>query len=313
MRKLLILSTLVGLFIALGTITIAPITTQAQDDSALAWDGNSRFTVLVLGMDRRPGARDTLRVRTDVNILISIDPVNQSVGMLHIPRDFHLTPAGTGDFIRVNTLLLEGEDIAESYGPYYAMETVQYNLGMYVDRYVAFDFEAFISIIDAMGGVEITVEYPIYDPEYPDMNYGFDPLVLEPGTYTFDGETALAYARTRHGDNDFQRGLRQLQVIEAVYERLQDDGVLLSLIPQAQTLFGDLQNNIYTDLEIPDIIQLAQFATSIPRENIASNTLGDEGYYITYATADGRNVFIPDRATITDLLTNTFGENYYGQ
>lgn len=313
MRKLLILSTLVCLLLGFGAVSIAPIAIQAQDDPAPTWDGESRFTVLILGMDRRPGARDTLRVRTDVNILISIDPTTQSVGMLHIPRDFHLTPAGSGDFIRVNTLLLEGEDIAESFGPYYAMETIQYNFGMYVDRYVAFDFEAFITIIDALGGIEITVEYPIYDPTYPDMNYGIDPLVLEPGTYTFDGETALAFARTRHGDNDFQRGLRQLQVIEAVYERLQDDGVLLSLIPQAQSLFGEIQRNIYTDLAIPDIIQLAQFATSIPRENIASNTLGDEGYYITYATADGRSVYIPDRASIADLLTNTFGENYYGQ
>lgn len=307
MRKRNIIVITALLLFILGVVTVSPITAQEEP---LAWDGEGRFTVLVLGMDRRPGARDTLRVRTDVNIIISIDPATQSMGMLHLPRDFHFTPVGTADFIRVNTLMLEGEDFSEGYGPYFAMETLQYNLGMYIDRYVAFDFEAFIAIIDAMGGVEIDVEYPISDPTYPNMNGGFDPFYIDSGLQLLDGETALQFARTRHGDNDFQRGLRQLQVIDGIYERLQADGMMASLLPQAPLLFNQIQNNIYTDIPLEEIVQLAQVAVNIPHENIVTNTIGAEGYYSSYITQDGRTVYIPDRTSIADLMVETFGENY---
>jgi LCP family protein required for cell wall assembly len=308
MKRLSITLSIIALLAIFGVLSIIPVTAQDTEDTG--WDGESRFTVLVLGMDRRPGARDTFRVRTDVNILISIDPATQSLGMLHIPRDFHLTPYGTVDFVRVNTLMIEGEEIAEGNGPYFAMETFQYNLGMYIDRYVAFDFEAFVAIIDALGGIRLDILYPISDPTYPDMNGGFDPFVIDAGIQTLDGETALQFARTRHGDNDFERGERQLQVIEGIYDRLQQDGMLASLIPQAPLLLNQIQNNIYTDIPLTEIIQLIQVAVTIPRENISTNTLGQSDYYISYATTDGRNVYIPNRSTLVELLTDTFGENY---
>ena len=305
------LLTLICAFI-LVVVSISPALAQDDDDTPYfpAWDGESRFTMLIMGMDRRPGARDTLRVRTDVMILASIDPQTNSLGLLHIPRDIHLTPAGTGDFIRVNSLLVEGEELQEGYGPYYAMDTIQYNLGMYVDRYVAFDFEAFINIIDALGGIEITTDYTIDDPTYPDMNYGFDPFYLPRGTHTLDGYTALQYARTRHGDNDFVRGLRQLDVIEAVFDRVSGDDMLPYLIGLAPTLLTELQSNIYTDLQLQDMMMLAQFMINIPRENISGNTI-NLSHNMTYTLPGGTTVYIPDRTNISELLEEVFGENYY--
>ncbi len=303
------------LVIMFGALSVIPA--LAQDDNTTqeqpyfpAWDGESRFTILIMGMDRRPGARDTLRVRTDVMILLSIDPQTQSIGMLHIPRDIHLVPPNSPNFIRANTLMVEGEELQTGIGPYYAMDTMQYNFGMYVDRFIAFDFEAFIAIIDALGGVEITTTYTINDPEYPDMNYGLDPFFLSRGTHLLDGRTALQYARTRHGDNDFVRGLRQLEVIEAVYERVTGDGMLPYLVGLAPTLLDQLDRNIYTDLQLPDMIQLAQFASNVPFDNIASDTI-NVSHNMTYTLPSGNSVFIPDRENIDELLVEVFGENYY--
>lgn len=300
---------LLALFLSLA---IMPLAAQTDDDEPFypVWDGESRFTLLVMGMDRRPNARDTYSVRTDVMILVSIDPQNQRIGMLHIPRDLHLNPPDSGDFIRVNTLMVEGERIQENTGPYYAMDTIQYNLGMFVDRFIAFDFEAFIYVIDALGGVEITTEYSINDPEYPDMNYGYDPFFLPRGTHLLDGRTALQYARTRHGDNDFVRGLRQLQVIEAVFERVTDDNMLPYLIGIAPTLLDDLGRNIYTDLRLPDMIQLAQFAVTVPPENITGDTI-NLSHNMVYTLPDGRNIYIPDRSNIGELLEEVFGAQYF--
>ncbi|MEQ8672600.1 MAG: LCP family protein [Aggregatilineales bacterium] len=308
MKKAILL--ILVMILVTGALSVLPAAAQDEEPFFPAWDGQSRFTILVMGMDRRPGARDTLSVRTDVMILASIDPATQSIGMLHIPRDIHLTPVGTIDFIRANTLMVEGENLQEGYGPYYAMDTIQYNLGIYVDRYVAFDFEAFMTVIDALGGVEITSDYVINDPEYPDMNYGFDPFYLSSGTHLLDGHRALQYARTRHGDNDFVRGLRQLEVIEAVFDKVTGENMLPYLIGVAPTLLSELDRNIYTDLRLPDMIQLAQFMVNIPRENIHADTI-NLSHNMIYTSPDGSSIYIPDRANIAELLAEVFGENYY--
>ncbi|GAB4513072.1 MAG: hypothetical protein OHK0046_13470 [Anaerolineae bacterium] len=301
MKRLLLI--LVLLMLALPTI--------AQEEEELPlWDGQSRLNILVMGMDRRPGARDTLSVRTDAIFLISINPAEERIGILHIPRDLHFVPAGSADFIRVNTLVLEGEDLQEGYGPYYAMETLQYNLGMYIDRYVMFDFEAFITLVDAVDGVTITTRYTIDDPTYPDMNYGFDPFYLPAGTHTLNGRDALRFARTRHGDNDFVRGERQMQVITALQEKLAEGRTLAQLVLQAPTLYEELSHNIYTDLALEEIIRLGQIGVLIPQENVYTGGINLE-YNLQYTLPNGQNVYIPDRAALADLMVELFGEDYF--
>ncbi len=307
-RRLPLLFVLVLLAFAAAPIALAQ--DAEPDEQSLAWDGQSRFTMLIMGMDRRPGARDTLRVRTDAIMLVSLDPANNQIGILHIPRDMHFTPFGTTDFLRVNTLMLEGENLQEGYGPEFARETIQYNMGMYVDNYVAVDFQAFEFLIDAIGGVEITTPFTIDDPTYPDMNYGLDPFYLPAGTHTLDGHAALQYARTRHGDNDFERGLRQLQVLEAIHKQVSSGGMFLTLAMQAPQLLADLDGTYYTDLVLDDMLMLATFMLNVPRENISTGTI-DERYHLLWSLPDGRRVYIPDRTVLADLLTSIFGEEYY--
>jgi len=199
--------------------------------------------------------------------------------------------------------------VQEGYGPYYALDTLQFNLGMYIDRYIIIDFDAFIDIVDVLGGIEITTSYPIYDLTYPDMNYGYDPFRLEAGTYLLDGRDALKFARTRHGDNDFLRGERQMQVIQAIHKKVTQDNMLSTLIRQAPSLYASLSENIFTDMTLEEMLQLARFAMQIPAENITTGSIDDE-YNMTYALPTGRNVYIPDREKLIELLTNVFGEGY---
>ena len=96
------------------------------------------------------------------------------------------------------------------------MQTVQYNLGIPVTHYVVVSFEAVIGLINAMDGIDVDVPVAIDDPEYPDMNYGFDPLVIPAGLQHMDGMLALKYARTRHQGTDYDRANRQQQVLLAI-------------------------------------------------------------------------------------------------
>jgi LCP family protein required for cell wall assembly len=279
-------------------------TVSAQVD----WDGQSRFTVLVLGMDRRPDAPASLSARTDAMLLLSVDPATQTIGMLHIPRDVHMEPPQTQRFTRINTLMVEGENIQQGYGPYYAMDTLQWNLGIYIDAYIAFDFEAFVAVVDWLDGIEITINYPISDPAYPDMFGGFDPFYLERGTHLLNGADALRFARTRHGDNDFLRGERQMQVLQAIHQKVTAADLMPRLITGAPQLLGDLNGHVYTDLALEDMIQLATYAVNIPRESIATGSMDEQ--YQTIFIMNGQTVLIPEREKLLELMVQTFGDDY---
>lgn len=281
----------------------------AQNQTRRTWDGTSRFNVLVMGMDRRPGARDTLSVRTDLLLLVSFDPAAGSIGVLHIPRDTHMTPRSRSSAVRVNTLLVEGEKILPGYGPAYAMDTLHYTLGMRVHAYIAFDFEAFIKIVDTIGGIEVDVPYVINDLLFPDMNYGYDPLFLPSGLNHMDGRTALKYVRTRHGDSDYERGQRQLQVLIAVRDKILQTGTMPVLIGKSKDLLEQLANNMYTNITYEEGLRLGLYALSVGKKQIATGSI-DREYSQESKGEDGSSILVPNPLRLPELLTRVFGFGY---
>jgi LCP family protein required for cell wall assembly len=273
------------------------------------WNGVSRFTVLVMGLDRRPGETG-LAFRTDTMMIVSLDPATNQIGILSIPRDLYVEVPGYSQLQRVNTPMVLGELRQPDFGPQLAMQTVQYNLGIRIHDFVAADFQAFISFIDAIGGIEIDIPYPISDPLYPNMYFGYDPFYIRAGRQTLNGDTALKYARTRHGDNDFQRAQRQQLVVYAVRDRLLNGGTVLpQLIVQSPSLWAAFQDNIYTGLTLDQIIQLGLYIKDIPAENIRTGVI-NQAYTVNYTTSDGAQVLVPDRARIGSLMVEVFGDTY---
>ena len=284
------------------------ILNDGRSITLIPWDGQSRFTVLAMGLDRRPG-ENGLAYRTDTIMLVSLDPVTSSLGILSIPRDLYVEVPGYNQLQRVNTPMVLGELRQPGYGPELAMQTVQYNLGIRVHDYVAVDFQAFIDFVNILGGIEIDIPYNISDPLYPSMNYGYDPFYIRAGLQTLDGATALKYARTRHGDNDFQRAQRQQLVLYAIRDKLLQPDVLPQLIIQSPSLWNSFQNNVYTGLTLDQMIQLALYLKDIPRENIRTGVI-NEAYTMGYSTPRGEAVLVPDRARIGLLMVEVFGQNY---
>jgi LCP family protein required for cell wall assembly len=272
------------------------------------WDGNSRFTVLMVGIDRRPGETG-LAYRTDTMMLVSIDPVTHSLGILSIPRDLYVEVPGYAELQRVNSPMVLGELQRPGYGPQLMMQTVQYNLGMRIHDYLVVDFKAYIALVDAIGGIDVEIDYNISDPIYPDMNYGYDPFYLQAGQHHLDGATALKFARTRHGSSDFQRANRQQMVMFAIRDRVLDLEMLPQLIVQAPTLWSQLSQNISTGLSVDQLIPLALYLKDVPVENFRTGVI-DERYTIGYTTSAGASVLVPDRARIGPLMVEVFGANY---
>ncbi len=271
------------------------------------WNGTSRFTMLLMGLDRRPDETG-LAYRTDTMLLVSIDPATNTMGILSIPRDLYVDVEGY-DLQRVNSSMVLGEMRQPGYGPTLTMQTVQNNLGIRVHDYLAADFQAFANFVDMIGGIDIEIPYNISDPLYPDMNYGYDPFYIKAGLQHLDGGTALKYARTRHGDNDFQRAYRQQLVIAAIRERLTDPNLVPQLIVNSPSMWATLSDGVYTGLTLDQIIQLALYVKDIPAENMRTGVI-NEGYVMDYSTPQGASVLVPDRAKLGDLMVEVFGENY---
>lgn len=272
------------------------------------WNGTSRFTVLVMGLDRRPGETG-LAYRTDTMMLVSLNPDTNELGILSIPRDLYFDVPGYSVPQRVNSAMVLGELQQTNFGPMLAMQTVQYNLGMRVHNYIALDFQAVTELINILGGLDIDVPYDIVDYQYPDMNFGYDPLILRAGLQHMNGETALKFARTRHGDNDFERARRQQIVLYALRDRILDENLMPQLILQSPTLLSSLEDNLYSDLNLDQMIQLALFLKDIPPESIRTGVI-DSNYIVPWTTTQGASVLVPRRSQLPTLLTEIFGSDY---
>ncbi|MBE0699138.1 MAG: LCP family protein, partial [Anaerolineaceae bacterium] len=127
-----------------GTVVapVGPLQNQS-DPTPIPWDGASRVTILIMGLDFRDWeANET--PRTDTMILFSVDPVSQTAGMLTIPRDMWVNIPGMG-YNKINTAYRWGEVYQmPGGGPGLAMKTVEEFLGVPINYYAQVDFMAFV-------------------------------------------------------------------------------------------------------------------------------------------------------------------------
>src|SRR5690625_2697741 len=124
-----------------------------QVSSPPKWEGKERVNILLLGADDR-GVSSNSNPRTDTMMVASIDPVTKKAHLLSVLRDTYVDIPGYGKG-RANAAVVYG-------GPQLAMETIGQLLDLKIQYYVYVDFEGFIQLVDAIGGVELEVEKDMY-------------------------------------------------------------------------------------------------------------------------------------------------------
>jgi LCP family protein required for cell wall assembly len=259
-------------------------------------------TVLLLGTDRRD--LDDSSDNTDALVLVHLDPSASRIAVLSIPRDLWVEIPGHGE-ARVNTAYTLGEQDGTG-GLTLARKTISATLGIPVHHAALLDFHAFVTLVDAIGGVDVDVPYAISDPTYPDGDTGYDPFYLPAGEQHMDGATALRYARTRATlGSDFDRAARQQQLMLAVRDRVTQLDLLPDLIKQSPQLWTTLQTALETDLTLGEVVDLAVGADRIPANGIVTATI-DQTCTQDWTTPGGAQVLIPDQAAIEALVNNLF-------
>src|SRR6266702_1891081 len=199
------------------------------DDSAIT---GRPWNILLLGSDN-DNKYSFPALLTQVMMVVHVDPDNNSVYMVSIPRDSWVYVPVNGAMHKIDQAFFLGAVKHNSFddGVRLARQTVEQDYGLTIDRYAWVGLSGFASVIDTLGGVDIDVTHPIIDDDYPnDTGGNADPndpfsykrLYIAPGPQHLNGVQALEYVRSRHADliGDIGRTQRQQQILEALKLKL---------------------------------------------------------------------------------------------
>jgi polyisoprenyl-teichoic acid--peptidoglycan teichoic acid transferase len=223
---------------------------------------HSTENILVLGMDAREGGK---MWRTDTIMVAAVDSARQRVGLLSIPRDLWVDIPGYGEG-RINIVDFIGESReGRGGGPASVSKVLNDKLGIQTKHWVRIRQEGLVDLVDAMGGITITLDCPFIEktPD-PKVKGQFEYLMLPAGLTFLQGETAKKFVTYRYASTDFNRARRQQQIIWAIRDRALEIDVI-SRIPQLWTALAD---TFQTDLLLGDLVELAMLGRDLGRENV---------------------------------------------
>lgn len=194
-------------------------------------------SVLIMGIDASDHRENHEAARTDALILATLNKDGKSVKLHSIPRDSYVYIPERGYEDKINHAHYFG-------GHESTIETVENLLDIPVDYWVKLNFQAFVDVIDALGGVEVEVPYEFKESDSNDKR---DTIHLLPGEQLLNGEEALALARTRKHDNDVERGKRQLEIVKAVADKATSIGSITKIDDIIQAVGDNMETNISPD------------------------------------------------------------------
>jgi LCP family protein required for cell wall assembly len=274
-----------------------------------AWDGGSRINIVFFGLR---GTNTNISEGdcphcTDTIMVLTVDPVTKTAGMLSIPRDMWVNIPGFG-YSRINTAWTSGEGAKlPGGGPGLAMKTVSQFIGVPIQYYIQVDFGTFVSFINEIGGIDVYYDEPVtlvLDP----LGNGKDHFkVTCCGIRHMDGQRALAFARCRDqsqgcSDGDTGRAKRQQEVIIAIRNKVFSPEYFTKLMTQAPALYNIFSEGIHTNMTLADALKLAPLAKDIPLDKIKQGVIGNDMVSFANVTLGGKPASIykpiPDKIRV---------------
>ena len=299
------------------------------DPSQLKVEGDGRVNILLLG---RGGSGHEGPDLTDTIILVSIDPIDKSAGIVSIPRDFYVNVADYGS-MKINSVFYSGKQRAlsrvgsdsestmrqaEEQGLRLTENTVEKVLGVPIHYNAIIDFKGFIKAIDTVGGIDIDVPKDV--SEHMRINGHNYFLNVKAGPKHFDGFEALAYSRSRYTSlrGDFDRSERQRLVIIGLKDKILSLGTFSNPAKISQ-LIDQFGNNVRTNFEFDDMNKLYSIVREINSSSVQSIGLADPpNNYLQTASVGGLSVILPvlgqsDYFDIHYYIRNTLRDSFLKQ
>ncbi len=249
----------------------------------------SQVHILVLGSDFRPGAG----FRTDIILLVSLNPKTGKGSLVSFPRDLYLTLPGHG-FERINTAMVFG-------GFEMLQQTFEFNFGIHPDYYLMTNFSGFVNIIDTIGGIDILAENTLSDwCDLPSGRKGY--CSIDAGENHLNGEMALWYARSRYSTSDFDRGRRAQELIRGFFNKLMS----LDALSKTPELYQQFQNSVEMNIPLDKIVELLPLSLSLPKDgNFRQFVIGPDQVNV-WIPPSGAYLLLPNQDAIRSILIEAF-------
>lgn len=220
------------------TLKVTPKTIETTKNTSL----DAPFTVYISGIDNRDHTLP-YAARSDVNLIMVFNPARHQILVLNTPRDYYVPLAMNGQKDKLTH--------AGLYGVNESIHTLENFYNIKINYYARINFDATSSIIDQLGGVDITIPY-VVNTYHGRRHY-------EPGTYHLNGDQALDFARERvsisWAGGDRERGRNQEKILAALIAKLQHDPNILVKVDQ---IFASIAKNIQTNFTSDDLKYLVQ-------------------------------------------------------
>jgi len=256
------------------------------------WEGKERVNILLLGGDGRDSNDSG---RSDTSLILSIDPSMKKATLLSLLRDTYVKIPGRG-MNKLNAAFMFG-------GPELSMKTIEEFTGLPIHYYFYVDMDSFITLVDAIDGVDLEVEKDLKWTDTADKpEYQID---LKKGFQHLNGNQALQYARFRHDAlSDYSRTERQRKLLKVIGEKLQSTTSLLKL----PSILDKMAPYMTTNMDLGDMLKLASLGFQIrantidtvqlpPMDLLHEEKIGES----QVITVDGQQI----KKYITDLLNDT--------
>lgn len=280
-------------------------------EKTIKGESDDRVNILVMGIG---GAGHEGPLLADTMILFSLKPSTSEVAMVSIPRDLLVNFPQYG-FRKINNGIYFGEQLKyPGGGEVYLTQIVSQVLGIPIQYYARLDFAGFRQIIDNVGGLDIYIDNSFSDYEYPNYTYGYQTVTFKKGWEHMNGERALEFVRSRHGNNgegsDFARSKRQEKVILALKQKMLSFSNIITPTNIISAL-DSLGSHSRTNLEVWEMIRLAKLVGNIKQNQVITKVLDDSanGLLKSATTPDGAYVLEPragDFSEVRDLVSNIF-------
>ena len=221
-------------------------------------DEMGNVNIMIIGYGGQGHAWSSL---ADSIMVASWNPKLWAVTMISVPRDLYVVTSGTHIKGRINEVFAVGMWRKQQFetGAKYMEEQLEAIMGLQIDYYALIDFQWFEGLIDSLGGIDVMVDKPIFDPTYPSSEKNIMTFKLGSGMQHLDGKTALMFARSRHSTSDFDRSLRQQKIVKAVMAELTKKSNLFSP-SKLKNLYGEYIKMVKTNISLDEIIGMWKYA-----------------------------------------------------
>ncbi|MCX6044122.1 MAG: LCP family protein [Chloroflexi bacterium] len=263
------------------------------------FDWNKTDNYLVLGTDQRPGWTNW---RTDTVIVVGLDRSLNRAAVFSIPRDLFVQIPGYG-WGRINQVDYLGEQRGGvGGGPALVSQVLSNTLGISTKHWVRLRMDGFVSIVDAIGGVNVHLDCPFYEPIFNLTTQAWDYFTLPAGDSKLDGETAYWFVRLRYIETDIERGRRQRQFLWG----LRNQVLSTNLITRFPALWSAFQQSFTTDLGVLDMLNLVSYGVGLEPQNVRASglTLADLQNFTTDQGAAVLRIANPQH--VRDVVNNVW-------